>query len=195
MPDTEDEQWARIAAESELKPDRGIVDDVPPATLTPAPTAESAAEPIELDGVPRRGLEETEPEPEPEAGPPIAIVPFAGQPVVEAGPEIILAAPFDLAEVEADALPETAAQQLITEVPTPHPDIVDSGSDLPEVEKESRRTPWWRLMLGGGESREERRSRTPEAVPGAAPVPREAAEDASGPSEEGPEAGAGAPED
>ena len=52
MPDSDDERWSRISAESELRPDHGIVADVPAAQITPLPDDEPVFDPIELNEVP-----------------------------------------------------------------------------------------------------------------------------------------------
>jgi hypothetical protein len=96
--------------------------------------------------------------------------------VVEAGPDVIVAAPFDV-RGEAAPVAVDEAKEMITEVPVPHPDPVEVVADLPEEEAQPEKTPWWRLMLGGGESRSERRAREPEAAePQPRPVPPEGAE-------------------
>lgn len=163
MPDAEDDQWTRITAASELKPDRGVVSDVPEPQITPEPD-EPVFDPIELNEVP-----EVAPEPEvakePEA-PPIQIVPFHHGAPVEPGPDVISAAPFEVRPVE---LPVEAAPalEMITDVPTPHPDPVEVVADLPDHEAEPAKTPWWKLMLGDG-----RRDREPTAAePQVPPVP------------------------
>jgi hypothetical protein len=177
MPDSEDEQWSRISAESELRPDHGVVADVPAAQITPLPDDEQLFDPIELNEVPLpTGDDEPEAPSDAQSVPPIQVVPFRSGPVAEAGPDVILAAPF---EVRADAAPVVAeeAQEMITDVPVPHPDPIEVVADLPEVKGQPEKTPWWRLMLGGGESRSERRTREPEASePQPRPVPSEDAE-------------------
>lgn len=177
MPDSEDEQWSRISAESELRPDHGVVADVPAAQITPLSEDEQPFDPIELNEVPLpTGEDEPEVQADPESVPPIQIVPFQSGPVAEAGPDVILAAPF---EVRAEPAPVVAeeAQEMITDVPVPHPDPIEVVADLPEVTAQHEKTPWWRLMLGGGESRSERRAREPEAAePQPRPVPSEDAE-------------------
>ena len=177
MPDSDDEQWSRISAESELRPDHGVVADVPAAQITPLSDDEQPFDPIELNEVPLP-TDEDEPEAQSdlESLPPIQIVPFQSGPVAEPGPDVILAAPF---EVRAEPEPVVAeeAQEMITDVPVPHPDPVEVVADLPEVTAQPEKTPWWRLMLGGGESRSERRAREPEAAePQPRPVPSEDAE-------------------
>jgi hypothetical protein len=173
MPDSEDEQWSRISAEAELRPEHGVVADVPAAQITPEPD-EPLFDPIELNEVPL--LEGDEPDevelkPDPDSPPPIQVVPFQAGPLPEAGPDVIVAAPFD---VRGEAKPVAVDEpvEMITEVPVPHPDPVDVVADLPEEESQPEKTPWWRLMLGGGESRSERRAREPEAAePQPLPVP------------------------
>ena len=173
MPDSEDEQWSRISAESELRPDHGVVADVPAAQITPLPDDEPLFDPIELNEVlllEDDPPDEAEREQEPDAAPPIQIVPFQAGPVVEAGPDVIVAAPFDV-RGEAAPVAVDEAKEMITEVPVPHPDPVEGVADLPE-EAQPEKTPWWRLMLGGGESRSERRTGAPEAAkPQQRPVP------------------------
>ena len=179
MPDSEDEQWSRISAEAELRPEHGVVADVPAAQITPEPDDEPLFDPIELNEV--LLLEgdvpgEIELKPDPDAVPPIQIVPFQAGPAVEAGPDVIAAAPFDV-RGEAAPVAVDEAKEMITEVPVPHPDPVEVVADLPEEEAQPEKTPWWRLMLGGGESRSERRAREPEAAePQPRPVPPEDAE-------------------
>jgi len=176
MPDSEDEQWSRISAEAELRPEHGVVADVPPALITPEPDDEPLFDQIELNEVfllEDDPPDEAEPEQEPDAVPPIQIVPFQAGPVVEAGPDVIVAAPFDV-RGEAAPVAVDEAKEMITEVPVPHPDPVEVVADLPEEEAQPEKTPWWRLMLGGGESRSERRAREPEAAePQPRPVPSE----------------------
>jgi|BarGraNGADG00212_2_1021979.scaffolds.fasta_scaffold06535_2 hypothetical protein len=178
MPDSEDEQWSRISAEAELRPEHGVVADVPPALITPVPDDEPLFDPIELNEVPllEGEVPEVDAEPEPDAAPPIQIVPFQAGPMVEAGPDVIVAAPFD---VRGEAAPVEVEEpvEMITDVPVPHPDPVEVVADLPEEKAQPEKTPWWRLMLGGGESRSERRAREPEAAePQPRPVPPEGAE-------------------
>ena len=177
MPDSEDEQWSRISAESELRPDHGVVADVPAAQITPLSDDEQPFDPIELNEVPLpTGEEEAQAQPDAESVPPIQIVPFRSGPVAEAGPDVILAAPFEV-RVEAAPVAVEEAQEMITDVPVPHPDPVEVVADLPEVNDQPDKTPWWRLMLGGGESRSERRAREPGAAqPQPRPVPSEDAE-------------------
>jgi len=176
MPDSEDEQWSRISAEAELRPEHGVVADVPPALITPEPDDEPLFDPIELNEVPLlegEVPEGAETEPESDAALPIQIVPFQAGPVAEAGPDVIVAAPFD---VRGDAAPVDVdeAKEMITDVPVPHPDPVEVVADLPDEKAQPEKTPWWRLMLGGGESRSERRAREPEAAePQPRPVPSE----------------------
>ncbi len=168
MPDSEDEHWSRISADSELRPDRGVVADVPAAQITPLPD-EPLFDPIELNEVPVPAAEvEPDAEPEPAAVPPIQVVPFPSRPLAEAGPDVILAAPFEVRpEVEPVVVEEPV--EMITDVPVPHPDPIEALADLPDEKGQPGRTPWWRLMLGGGESRSERRAHGPEA---AKPQPR-----------------------
>jgi len=177
MSDSDDGQWDRISAEAELRPDRGLVADVPVAQITPVPADEPMADPIELNEVPASapGLEV---EPEADSVPPIQVVPFRSGPLPEAGPDVIVAAPFD---VRAEAEPVVVEQPapMITEVPVPHPDPVEVLADLPDEQSEVAKTSWWRLMLGGGESRADRRVREPEA---AAPQPSPSSEPEAGPS-------------
>src|SRR5665811_2515093 len=92
MPDSEDEQWSRISAEAELRPEHGVVADVPPALITPEPDDEPLFDPIELNEVPLlegEVPEGAETEPESDAALPIQIVPFQAGPVAEAGPDVI----------------------------------------------------------------------------------------------------------
>jgi hypothetical protein len=166
MPDSEDEQWSRISAESELRPDSGIVADVPPAQITPLPDDDALVDPIELNEVPLPGEGEVEPGPGPV--PPIQVVPFRAGPLPEGGPDVIQAAPFDVRPEAAPVVDEEPVE-MITDVPVPHPDPVEVVADLPEEAAQSKKTPWWRLMLGGGASRSERRTRVPQAAP---PQPR-----------------------
>lgn len=175
MPDGEDEQWSRISAESELRPDKGLVADVPEALITPVPD-EPEVEPIELAEVPLTDVQ-AEPEPEPQA-PPIQIVPFHRGTVEEAGPDVISAAPFDVRPPEAP-VEEVPDVEVITDVPTPHPDPVEVVADLPDHEKEPTKTPWWKLMLGGGEARKDRRPTAAEPQP----VPEEPSGDDPAPEE------------
>jgi hypothetical protein len=179
MPDSEDEQWSRIAAEAELRPEHGVVADVPAAQITPEPDDEPLFDPIELNEVmvlEGEVPDAAEPGPEPDAVPPIQIVPFQAGPVSEAGPDVIVAAPFDVRE-EAAPVATDEPVEMITEVPVPNPDPVEVVADLPEENAQHEKTPWWRLMLGGGESRSERRAREPGAAqPQPRPVPREGAE-------------------
>ena len=174
MPDSEDEQWSRISAEAELRPETGVVADVPPALITPLPDDEPLFDPIELNEVPLLGADSPDESEAPsgsDAVPPIQIVPFQAGPVPEAGPDVIVAAPFD---VRGDSAPVGVEEpvEMITDVPVPHPDPVEVVADLPEENAQPEKTPWWRLMLGGGESRSERRAREPEAAePQPAPVP------------------------
>jgi hypothetical protein len=166
MQNSEDEQWSRIAAEAELRPELGVVADVPPALITPGPDDEPLFDPIELNEVPLLDgdvPDEAEAPLEPDAVPPIQIVPFQAGPVAESASDVIVAAPFDVGgDVETVAADEPA--EMITEVPVPHPDPVEVIADLPEAEAQPEKTPWWRLMLGGGESRSERRARKPETA-------------------------------
>lgn len=171
MPDSEDEQWSRISAESELRPERGVVADVPEPQITPLPD-EPLFDPIELNEVPLPASSESPAdEPDPDAAPPIQVVPFQSGPPAEVGPDVIVAAPFEVRVEDAPVVAEEAPE-MITDVPAPHPDPVEVVADLPDERSQSEKTPWWRLMLGGGESRSERRARTPEAAePQARPVP------------------------
>jgi hypothetical protein len=173
VPDIEDEQWSRISGESELRPDPGVVDEVPAAQITP-PDDEPLFDPIELNEVP---LPAAVPQPEAtddrDAVPPIQVVPFQSGPLPEPGPDVIKAAPFD---VRADEAPVVVDEplEMITDVPVPQVDTEDVVADLPEERAEAPKTPWWRLMLGGGESRSERRAREPEAAQAQPqPVPTE----------------------
>jgi hypothetical protein len=165
MPDSEDEQWQRIAAESELKPDHGVVSDVPEAQITPE-VEEPLFDPIELNEVPEV---EAEPEvaDEPEA-PPIQIVPFHQGAPAEVGPDVISAAPFEVRPVEVH-VEDVPVPDMITDVPVPHPDPVEVVADLPEHDAEPAKTPWWKLMLGGGDSRKDKQPTAAEPQP--APVP------------------------
>lgn len=167
MPDAEDEQWSRISAESELKPDHGVVSDVPEPLITPEPE-EPMFDPIELNEVPLPALDdEPEVSEEPEA-PPIQIVPFHQSAPAEAGPDMISAAPFEVRPV-AEPVEDARAPEMITDVPTPNPDPVEVVADLPDHESGPTKTPWWKLMLSGGDSR---RDRVPTAAePQPAPVP------------------------
>jgi hypothetical protein len=170
MPGTEDDQWSRIAAESELKPDHGVVSDVPEAQITPD-VEEPLFDPIEQNEVPEV---EAEPEggEEPEA-PPIQVVPFHHGAPVDVGPDVISGAPFEVRPVEAP-VEEVPAPEMITDVPIPHPDPVEIVADLPDHEADPSRTPWWKLMLGGGESRRDKQPTAAEPQP--VPVPEESPE-------------------
>jgi hypothetical protein len=172
MPDSEDEQWSRISAESELRPDQGVVADVPAAQITPLPDDEPLFDPIELNEVPLPSAEDgSEAQPDAEAAPPIQVVPFRSGPLAEAGPDVILATPFEVRPDDAPVLVEEPVE-MITDVPVPHPDTKEGVADLPEEQAQPEKTPWWRLMLGGGESRSERRTGAPEAAkPQPRPVP------------------------
>ena len=166
MPDSEDEQWSRISAESELRPDSGIVADVPPAQITPLAEDEAIFDPIELNEVPLPEEDEAQPDPVP----PIQVVPFRAGPLPEVGPDVIQAAPFDVRPEAAPVIVEEPVE-MITDVPVPHPEPVEVVADLPEEMAQSQKTPWWRLMLGSGE----RRSLLPEAArPQPRPAPAEA---------------------
>jgi hypothetical protein len=181
MPDSEDDQWSRISAESELRPDHGVVADVPAAQITPLPDDEPLFDPIELNEVPPpSGEPESEDHPDADAAPPIQVVPFTSGPLAEPGPDVIVAAPF---EVRPDGAPVAAEEpvEMITDVPVPHADPVEAVADLPEENARPEKTPWWRLMLGGGESRSERRTRVPEAAqPQPRPVPSADVEELDG---------------
>ncbi len=170
MPDSEDEQWQRIAAESELKPDHGVVSDVPEAQITPE-VEEPLFDPIELNEVP-----EVEAEPdvadEPEA-PPIQIVPFHQGAPAEVGPDVISAAPFEVRPVEVH-VEDVPVPEMITDVPVPHPDPVEVVADLPEHDAEPAKTPWWKLMLGGGDSRKDKQPTAAEPQPVPVPATAEA---------------------
>jgi len=181
MPDSEDEQWSRISAESELRPEHGVVADVPAALITPLPDDEPLFDPIELNEVPLpASADAPDNEPDTDAAPPIQIVPFRSGAVAEVGPDVIVAAPFDVRTEDAPVVVEET-QEMITDVPAPHPDPVEVVADLPDEKAQPEKTPWWRLMLGGGESRSERRARTPEAAePQPRPVPAEDAEQLEG---------------
>jgi hypothetical protein len=178
MPDSEDEQWSRISAESELRPEHGVVADVPAPQVTPLPDDEPLFDPIELNEVPLPSSPDAPAnQPDPDAAPPIQIVPFQSGPPAEVGPDVIVAAPFDVRVEDAPVAVEEA-QEMITDVPAPHPDPVEVVADLPDERSQPDKTPWWRLMLGGGESRSERRARTPEAAePQPRPVPSADAEE------------------
>lgn len=166
MPDAEDEPWSRISAESQLKPDRGVVADVPEAQITPEPE-EPMFDPIELNEVP-----EVDAEPEvsdaPDA-PPIQIVPFYQREPAEAGPDVISEAPFEVRPVEVP-VEHAPAPEMITDVPTPHPDPVEVVAELPDNAADPPKTPWWKLMLSGGASR---RDKQPTAAEPQAPPVRE----------------------
>lgn len=172
MPDSEDEQWSRIAAESELRPDHGLVADVPEPQITPVPD-EPLFDPIELNEVPLPTGGDDEVVSEDEPAPPIQVVPFHSGPVAEAGPDVILAAPFEVRDADAPVAVDEVVE-VITDVPVPHPDPVEVVADLPDKDAQPEKTPWWRLMLGGGESRAERGAHAPEAAqPQPRPVPSE----------------------
>lgn len=177
MPDSEDEQWSRISAESELRPEHDIVADVPEPQITPLPD-EPLFDPIELSEVPLPAVEpaaDTDSEPDP--APPIQIVPFRAGPVTEAGPDVILAAPFEVRDERVPVAVEEPVE-VITDVPVPHPDPVEVVADLPDEDAQPQKTPWWRLMLGGGEPRAERP--VPVAAPAQPrPVPSGGAEELS----------------
>lgn len=166
MPDSEDEQWSRISAESELRPDHGVVADVPTPQITPLPD-EPLFDPIELNEVPLP-VDEAERASDSEVVAPIQVVPFRSGRMAEPGPDVILAAPFEMPTAEAP-LDVEETHEMITDVPVPHPDPQEVVADLPDTKAQPEKTPWWRLMLGGGESRSERRAHGPEA---AAPQPR-----------------------
>jgi hypothetical protein len=171
MPDPEDEQWQRIAAESELKPDHGVVSDVPEAQITPE-IEEPLFDPIELNEVP-----EVEAVPDvvdaPEA-PPIQVVPFHQGAPAEVGPDVISAAPFEVRPVEVP-VEDVPVPEMITDVPVPHPDPVEVVADLPEHDAEPAKTPWWKLMLGGGDSRKDKQPAAAEPQPVPVPATPEAA--------------------
>jgi len=179
MPDSEDEQWSRISAESELRPEHGIVADVPEPQITPLPDDEPLFDPIELNEVPLPTAgDAADIEPEPDTAPPIQVVPFHSGPLAEAGPDVILAAPFEVLDEDAPVAVDEPVE-MITDVPVPHPDVQEVVSDLPDEKAQPEKTPWWRLMLGGGESRAERRAHAPSAAePQPRPVPSEDAGDA-----------------
>jgi hypothetical protein len=168
MPDTDDERWSRISAESELRPDLGIVADVPAAQITPLPDDEPVSDPIELNEVPLPGEADAEAQPDTDPVPPIHVVPFQSGPMAEPGPDVIVAAPFEVRPEDAPVVVDEPVE-MITDVPVPHPDPVEVVADLPEESAQPEKTPWWRLMLGGGESRSERRTPVREAAP---PPPR-----------------------
>ncbi|MGV8850517.1 MAG: hypothetical protein ACOH16_13355 [Propionibacteriaceae bacterium] len=165
MPDAEDEQWSRISAESELKPERGLVSDVPEAQITPEPE-EPLFDPIELNEVPEISADPEVSE-EPEALP-IQIVPFHHGAPAEVGPDVISAAPFEVRPVELP-VEDAPVQEMITDVPAPHPDPVEVVADLPDHEAEPTKTPWWKLMLGGGAGRRDKQPTA--AEPQVPPVP------------------------
>jgi len=169
MPDSEDEQWSRISAESELRPEHGVVADVPAPLITPLPDDEPQFDPIELNEVPLPpGVDMAGVAPGSDAVPPIQVVPFRSGPSAEPGPDVIVAAPFEVPVPEAPVDVEQV-HEMITDVPVPHADAPEVVADLPDQKAQPEKTPWWRLMLGGGESRSERRTRAPEAAP---PQPR-----------------------
>jgi hypothetical protein len=58
---------------------------------------------------------------------------------------------------------------MITDVPAPHPTPVDVVADLPDHEAEPTKTPWWKLMLSGGDSRRDKQPTA--AEPRVPPVP------------------------
>ena len=87
--------------------------------------------------------------------PPIQIVPFHPGAPEEAGPDVISAAPFEVRPV-AEPIEEAPALEMITDVPTPHPDPVEVRADLPDHGSEPTKTPWWKLMLSGGDSRKDK---------------------------------------
>jgi hypothetical protein len=175
MPDAEDEQWSRISAESELKPERGLVSDVPEAQITPEPE-EPLFDPIELNEVPEVSAdpEESEEPEEPET-PPIQVVPFHHGGPTEVGPDVISAAPFEVRPVELP-VEDAPVHEMITDVPAPHPDPVEVVADLPDHEAEPTKTPWWKLMLGGGDGR---RDKKPTAEPQVPPLPDADSEEGS----------------
>ncbi len=157
-----DEQWSRISAEAELRPEHGVVADVPTPQVTPLTEDDAAEDPIELAEVPPPSGD-VQVEPAPRAVQPIQVVPFPRGPVQEAGPDVIVAAPFDLPAAEPD-LVEAGPPEMITDVPVAEPDPVEVVADLPEQDARLQKTSWWRLMLGGGKPRAGGSPPAPEAV-------------------------------
>ena len=58
---------------------------------------------------------------------------------------------------------------MITGVPVPHPDPIEVVADLPDHDAEPAKTPWWKLMLSGGDSRKAKQPTASEPQP--VPVP------------------------
>jgi hypothetical protein len=143
-----DEQWSRISAEAELRPEHGVVADVPTPQVTPLTEDDAAEEPIELAAVPPPSGD-VQVEPAPRSVQPIQVVPFHRGPAQEAGPDVIVAAPFDVRAAEPDVV-EAGPPEMITDVPVAEPDPLEVVADLPEEPDGVVRTSWWRLMLGRG---------------------------------------------
>ncbi len=156
-----DEQWGRISAEAELRPEHGVVADVPTPAVSPLSEEDVADDPIERAEVPPSG--DGRVERQPPAVQPIQVVPFQPAPATQAGPEVIVAAPFEVPAVQPEPV-EDSAPEMITDVPVPHPDPVEVLADLPDKDAAPQTTPWWRLMLGGGKTRAEGSAPAPEAA-------------------------------
>ncbi|HET7725557.1 MAG TPA: hypothetical protein VFK68_13040 [Propionibacteriaceae bacterium] len=143
-----DEQWSRISAEAELRPEHGVVADVPTPQITPQSEDEAPEDPIELTEVPPPS-DDAEVEPETPSVQPIQVVPFHSGPLPEPGPDVIVAAPFEV-PTPVSGLADDIAPEMITDVPEPGPDTSEEVPDLPEEPERAVRTPWWRLLLGRG---------------------------------------------
>lgn len=169
---SEDEQWSRLAAESELKPDHGIIEEVPKVVDMPVREDDPEGDSIEIGEVPESTADDDGSEAEPSAVPPIQVVPFRAGPMTTVSPNLIRAAPFKIrTEVRHEIVEQPV--DVITDVPvsTSESEIV---ADLPENHSQPEKTRWWRLMLGGGATRFERKTRTPQAAePQPTPVPPE----------------------
>ncbi|MHB1009603.1 MAG: hypothetical protein ACYC1E_10295 [Propionibacteriaceae bacterium] len=157
-----DEQWSRISAEAQLRPEHGVVADVPTPQVTPLTEDDATEDPIELAEVPPPSGD-ADVEPAPRSVQPIQVVPFHRGPAQEAGPDVIVAAPFDVRASKPD-LVEARPPEMITDVPAPHEDPVEVVAQLPDMDDRLQKTSWWRLMLGGGKPRAERSAPAPEAV-------------------------------
>ncbi|MBI4900463.1 MAG: hypothetical protein HY829_08300 [Actinobacteria bacterium] len=71
----------------------------------------------------------------------------------ELAPELIRAAPFAVPVLGSEAVEDSVTPPVITAVPTSPPEPVAVVADLPDEPTTRVRTPWWRLMLGGGAPR------------------------------------------
>lgn len=139
--------WARIAAESELRPPRGPVQEVPGSPAS----AQShdgqvgpPVRPIRLDEVPAAA---TTAVPTGTARPTVTDVPYTA-PVATTEPvEVVAANPYPMAPAPDQGPPPP----LITEVPAPAPDPEPPLVDLPEnASAAPAKTSWWQVMLGKG---------------------------------------------